>query len=122
MRTALLTLTGLVAFTLCPTTCPMNTGITSDAHAMHRDMHEGHDVHADASESPCEHCEINSSFDLALSGLDAITDVPMLASVALVWLSSTPTEPPIVHKTETAFAATGPPIAPSIVRTIVLRT
>lgn len=126
MRTAILSLIGFTAFVLCPTTCPVNAEIAAtEKHSMHNEMHaDAGDTHHDHEEEPCEHCEANAEVELALmsGGSSIVVQMPSALFTFITYYSNTPVEHMNTGVPRSHLAAIGPPIAPSIVRTIVLRT
>ena len=122
MRPALLTLIGFVAFTLCPSLCPMSADtMAMDTSMSHEMPMAHHDMQHESEEAPCEHCDVNAEIELALTSTDSVTDAPLAVTAFIAFSANTfdyiDTGIPKSH-----LAATGPPVVPEIVRTIVLRT
>ena len=119
MKLHTIALIGFLAFTLCPSLCPENLETASMDSSMDHSMHA---MHTDDSASPCEHCELQSVDDLAFTN-----STPEVQSAAVAWLVMNTNMLSSLEYEETGdpvsdLASAGPPITPSLVSTIVLRT
>lgn len=118
------TLIGFCAFVVCHSFCPMNTGVMAmeaSDHAEHAMHMAHHDMQQGSDASECDNCEEKTVDQLALTKSETDTGA---SGTVVAFVTTTVTIPPSsstgvppVHLT-----AAGPPVAPDIVRTIVLRT
>ena len=101
----------------------MNVGFENTMdHTMHA-MHEASDsMQHDMDEESCERCEEHASEDLALSNFASHHTCSPSAAVSVAFTATAYSEEIHLQRITTHLATAGPPLAPLIVESIVLRT
>jgi hypothetical protein len=118
MRYSVLALIGYTTFTLCIGLCPMNMSELPMQHA-DSNMHMAAMDHGTET-LPCENCEAHTNQDVTLASTTPVPSFGILSPVVLPQVHSFIEN--ISSPLQTYLAAADPPIASTIVQTIVLRT
>lgn len=122
MRYALFTLLGFTFFATCQSFCAANMQTTAVDHSDHGSVHAHMHTEHDTNEAGCDHCEETCQQDLALTNQTSDTGSFSLVSVAMHYMNLLENQSAETLPLRTHLAAADPPLAATIVSTVVLRT